>query len=1517
MASISDTVNQILGVTVQHESGGNWGAVNRRTKAYGAFQIMPSNWAPWCREAGLPANAPKTRENQIKVARHKMTEYVGKYGVKGAFAAWYGGPVNGYRYSHGYSTDAKGRPWTARNGNGSEESIQSYVNTQWANFQKNGGSADGYLTGLGSADLDNYGQQRESYPMMQTIDTTPMRSPMTRFLDSLEDGVLDQGMNSAVRYAWSWIPTMAKGNAIGIPGISPKYTPTPQDIEYVKKLLPGDAEAQNFVLNSAYSADHMYMLAAMKKEDYDREQRLAEDASHEEWNVAGTFGNIAGSLIDPITVAMVVGSAGEAAPAALEAKGATALALKGLSKLKAIGRLGEALYKFSPFAEGTIERLGFNALKGAAVVGTDRYLAKQWGGFKPNYASNMLMGTALGSAYDAFRFAKKLTGKSYSDTPVGKVVVPKLLKIENNVISVAMDKRPELLKRVTDMRTPEQTHLDIDRLAKKDSSIYSKLEELKDVKFLSHREAKKIAEKEFVPFSTKTKVFMIPKTGEIVAVGDRIRSPKALDKVVNSVRIMKSEDIQDAVAEGRTNAVVATLKGNGYGEREADEIVSSIDSVEKSKKAPLIAYPDGSARVNGVDFDADNPFNPVTETKWLQGASEVEKDMQGDLPKWLPKSLGKYIEAGYPFKTIFGELGNSRVTKVRELGNRLFADPRMRGKLNEYQKEQILPAESIALNIKRALATRLDPYYDLRKKWTNSKGHSILNRQYSKYFDKQVVDCYNMKYGGQKSKRGRVFDPEVNKAADVLKDTRDAALEFARETARMHGGNINIGSLVDEDWIPVDDEFSRRIDNDALCDILNRYFDNDRDAAIKELTRYGTVACDVKKLTAKEQRAADMKYARAMKEYEQGRRTTKPKKVKISEADVEKTIPERAAEWARGIIDKNQSRVAFGGGELGVDPVTFLRSRFPMDTGITLPLHAKDGTPFNFNFDEMIRDTDVDRIMQSYIQRMSGEIAVHDVLGKNWRTESKLLQDAHVGLNKAADTVGSGMSRADVNGQRDTIKEGLSRILGTNIDFDNPQSSADAFSNLLRTKAYADVGGQMWLNQLGEFGSAMGYAGVRVLPKSIPIVRDVRKAFLSHSERELEDTASIIRDHMFGKDIARRTWTRISSYESRAFRDTMAKASETAKALDKVQDTFNFFSNITSTLNQLPNLTDLMVRQGQEAGIVDSVKWAKGEKFKFRKPFSDKALKAVGVTTKRETEALKQSVSKYLNLKNFDTWREKDPTNYFRWRQLVENYSRRTIQQLGVGDTPLLKEKNWFTKLLFQFKDYTFRAVNSQTMRALTSRQRDDFFAALYSMGTNCLSYMGLVYLRAYARYPSDAEARKEYIDKQLTPGRLAWAAFSRGALTGSIPSFGSDAYEIWTGTPMMRTTVNHSYGSNNGMAPSDVLGRVVGEMPAISSVLDPAYYGWEGTKHALESGLTKEDANSIAKIFPLNAWLGFTLASSMINDELDLPTRKEVDEQNKAEQEMNEALTNQQESLAQQPSEADQTALDKIMEVR
>lgn len=120
-------IDQFMAAISGRESGGNYNSVNRDSGASGRFQILPSNWPAWSREAGLPPNAPMTPANQDLVARHKMMEYYNAFGGNwGAVAAaWYGGPKAGQAYLQNPN-----QAWLERGqGGGKYPSIDAYVNS--------------------------------------------------------------------------------------------------------------------------------------------------------------------------------------------------------------------------------------------------------------------------------------------------------------------------------------------------------------------------------------------------------------------------------------------------------------------------------------------------------------------------------------------------------------------------------------------------------------------------------------------------------------------------------------------------------------------------------------------------------------------------------------------------------------------------------------------------------------------------------------------------------------------------------------------------------------------------------------------------------------------------------------------------------------------------------------------------------------------------------------------------------------------------------------------------------------------------------------------------------------------------------------------------------------------------------------------------------------------------------------------------------------------------------------------
>lgn len=133
------TLDQFMAALSGQESGGSYTATNGRTGAYGRFQIMPSNWPSWSREAGLGPDAPQTPENQERVARFKLQQYFDTFGNwEDVAAVWYSGSPRS-----AYSADQLNR----KQGKGDEPSINEYVTSVMSRVN-GGGSMSAPTAGL-------------------------------------------------------------------------------------------------------------------------------------------------------------------------------------------------------------------------------------------------------------------------------------------------------------------------------------------------------------------------------------------------------------------------------------------------------------------------------------------------------------------------------------------------------------------------------------------------------------------------------------------------------------------------------------------------------------------------------------------------------------------------------------------------------------------------------------------------------------------------------------------------------------------------------------------------------------------------------------------------------------------------------------------------------------------------------------------------------------------------------------------------------------------------------------------------------------------------------------------------------------------------------------------------------------------------------------------------------------------------------------------------------------------------
>lgn len=1330
-------------------------------------------------------------------------------------------------------------------------------------------------------------------------DPAPPPSFWQESKDKFLNSFYDTGIISVVRSGWAALESMAATGHWTVPGFS-NYSPTKEEVDFVNKMLPNDYSAQKFVLMNAMSSDHLNRLVAMKREDLERAYRV----SNYGYGLS-SLATVTGALLDPLMF----------------------LPIGNLAIAKSLSRLGEIGFRLSP---NKMIRYGELAAQNMAIMGGDRYLAERYGGYQPHYAGAMLIGGIAGVATGVL---KDLARRGVENDAV-RVLDGAIDNMESHAIANSLDAPlPSEVRANARAILGKYQDSDFIKSIVKEGSAAADLMKSGRIFVMGKEEAKKAAQELGITLSDDFKAFDIKGTGISVLAKEHV-TPETLDglvaheigvheglqaflgdsgyktvmdEVMKRVNNPQTKEWKRAVKTGggpeeilghwieqapKNDKVFNIIKGKVDAQLRKLGVKSSVsdeelrDIVQRSiqhqiyKESPIHINPDGSMLVHGIRYSQNNIFNVNTWAKWFDDTGASVGKAQKDLPWFIPKSVGKSLEAGWFWKTPYGVLINSKTNSGAKLAELLGHDYRMRPRT----APSVLPAEKQAEHLSNRWNAMYSEYMDMRTKYIlkTTFTHGLFSPQRMRQFDKDVMECFNARYAGNTAGVTRTsWEPAVEQAASKVKEIMEDMWSHAQMPSERLGGVRGKGSLVDPRLDAVDHEFYRVTDEDRLTQLVGKYFKT-QEEAIDFFADYARQFVKRDVVRAKLERAENIRYEDAMNAWKKASsKGEAPEKIAITEDMIDDWIEKESVNWAKGQIDREVSQLTFtGSGRYGDDTATFLRERFPMDTSgeVSAPW---GGT---FCYDRDLRLTSIDRILPKMIKRTAGEIAIHNTLGD--AAERAKILDRFVQELGHAERKPGGISPAQRKLEEEAAHALIDRIRGVR-GYGTDKTVKDAFSDFVRTKAYGDVGGNMTFAQLGELGGAMAYVGGRILMSAIPEISSVyRKIMLGSQKQQLVEEVA---KRAFGEDLRNRNWTNSASYESRSFREVSELGSKMALAADKVNEVAKFVGKLTSFINRLSSLTDRMISEARTWTILDSIDWANGAKFgtviKPRNPFSEWNLKAIGITDEAATDALKNDIKKYIGsgVANDVQWIKDNPITYFQWKMLVDNNAMRAFVQQTEGNMPMLKEANWFTRMFFQFKDYTFRAVNGQTMRAMTSRQADDVLAALFSMGTNMLAYIGLTHGRAWARFHDDEQKRKKYLEEQLSPWRLAVAAFSRGAITGSIPGFATDAYEIATGTPMFRTTVDNTQAPGkkppitNSANSKEYMGNlaenVVKQLPAAQTINKSIQFPVAAYHLATHQG-SKRDIQDVVNGLPLNGWLGMMYLTGELKDHSKLPDK-------------------------------------------
>ena len=1284
---------------------------------------------------------------------------------------------------------------------------------------------------------------------------------------------------------------------------------TQEDIDYVKNSLPNDKDAQRFVLLNGRDSEEIKWLVNQKLVDKKRREEV------EQWRASNEMGlqkamtyvaGAAGAMLDPM---MLIPVGGE------------------IKALQMAGRIGEAILNVNKAKEVAVYAAEMGA-KLASITTADDYLKEQFGGEKQDYGFDAAMSFLGGSVFGALGgFAKTRSGtmaRRIAETADHAETKAMIHSAGLDADKVANETIDEAMK----LHDPEFRQ-------KVNSKAYEALEDNKRLVATTYENARQLISKASgIKLPETAKAVYVPNEDYTFLLTDKI-NPKEVDKLLShefgvhaglqktigekaynnlmSYVSKQSEKEGTAFFEARARAgsydpeeifaqmvedntlpdtmwskvkgsFHTVLKKEGYNAKFSREQIKDIMMKQvQEKRNPEVFHtnPDGSTAFAGLQYSKSNLLNPANMANFYHLEQQVTKETQADIhmgPLTRPmRWLAKKLENG-----IVGEGVNSVSNTVRRYTPLIWEDPRGRGLGNV----NTITAETNKQRLTNLLIAPYIKYADARQRWC------LANKQIGNAaqmaFDKLVYNAYNAKYAGNVANVIQDIPKEVHEAVEHLHNLRKRQIELGKRSATDVGSTAP--NLIDEDWYEVDEELWRLTDTEQRMKfIIGNFIDTDTKTAVQQAEEFFTQYYNTfaKRDVIKEKIIRDIRMENAeikaannaMEQRMKNNSNWKPKPLKpevATDKDVDewlkKHVPNAVDFLLNGIFDPADARNLSNLGSL-----SFLKQRVPIDTTGILKLPNNK----EFSFDNDLRTYDMDGIVLKNIQRFAGEASLLNVFGSE-----KGLQNFFDKATKEINaSIGHGLTNKSALNEINNLKKSIAEFRGVRPQDETAIGKLGAVARILKNFSYAKNGANMGFNQFGELGGAMAYGGVtqlfRIFSPLGKFMEDVKYGKL---------TAQTIRDaedYAFGSSMESQIFS--VNWGDRVVRDALTDNHDLAnKALIKVADITANLGKVTSAINMLPKMTDSMVRGMRISTMMDSIRVAYGGPMsRLRNPFSKAKLKAAHVSDK-EWAGIQKDLVKYTkmdssgNITSFDVyqWQEDNMNSYLKWYNLIQLQTERAIVSGSrQGNKNLLKNMNSMTQLLFQFKDYTLRSINAQTMRAMTARDMDDAVATMASIVTNTAVYAaraGLTYA-AYKEVGLDKKA-EEYKNYMFNDGALARAVAFRSTILGSPLSFANDWYEIATGAPTIRTTVDR-----NAKAPqsfkertaSDIGGDLVSQIPAISAGVEPLIQMYHAFSHATNNKTSQKDFKNALKLMPIPNFIPLTVMQQYLVEQSGYPEKK------------------------------------------
>ena len=512
---------------------------------------------------------------------------------------------------------------------------------------------------------------------------------------------------------------------------------------------------------------------------------------------------------------------------------------------------------------------------------------------------------------------------------------------------------------------------------------------------------------------------------------------------------------------------------------------------------------------------------------------------------------------------------------------------------------------------------------------------------------------------------------------------------------------------------------------------------------------------------------------------------------------------------------------------------------------------------FKIKFTDLL-DNNTEGLMGSYIEQMSGQIALARIGIKSRQDYTKILNKVKESyeIPEIAKKYSTGIGKKRKAFELETLDTIYKNIIGIPTE-KNIQGFGATVARNFRKYNYVNVFNQVGFSQIPEMGNVINAGGIRAMVKYMPEFRKIlSRAKDGKLSNEFLDGIETLVSGTGSNRLVDSTINRTDD-----FAGVTTKIGKIEKTLDvaaRVTSDFSGFHAVDMASRRLAAITSFDKLAMYATG---KLKLDKAALKRYRNiGFSDSELQGVFESIKKNATFIEGGLTgRKIRRFNIDQWEDQDLAN--KMSLYMSRHIRRIVQENNYGEMLAMGTDGTLGKTMLQFRNFVITAYSKQLLHGLHMRDFTAFASAMTSTFIAGLVYVAQTHIQAIGKSP---EEKQDFLDKRLSYLSIGKAAFQRSTYSTLLPTFIDTARSPFGAEPLFNyrssgleinlVTGNPSYRlAEKGLGALQSIGKAIADD---------------------EYDFSKQSLYKLKAIAPYQNMLGITNILQYLIDDSDLPDK-------------------------------------------